>query len=115
MTGERYVATKAIREAVRGRETDILDALGIDWRRGRPHIHCPYRDHTDNDPSWRWDERRSRALCTCIAGSDSILDVVDLASADFVVAVKEEEHRPPMRERFVEWEHRLDYWNIHPR
>jgi protein-tyrosine phosphatase len=36
----------------------------------------------------------------------------DLAAADFVVAVKEDEHRPLMRERFAEWEHRLDYWNI---
>ena len=39
--------------------------------------------------------------------------VDDLAGADFVVAVKETEHRPLMRERFVEWEHRLDYWNVH--
>jgi protein-tyrosine phosphatase len=37
----------------------------------------------------------------------------DLAGADFVVAVKEDEHRPLMRERLAEWEHRLDYWNIH--
>ena len=29
----------------------------------------------------------------------------DLASADFVVAVKEAEHRPLMRDRFAEWEH----------
>jgi protein-tyrosine phosphatase len=36
----------------------------------------------------------------------------DLAGADFVVAVKEEEHRPLMRERFAEWEHRLEYWKI---
>jgi protein-tyrosine-phosphatase len=39
--------------------------------------------------------------------------VDDLAGADFVVAVKETEHRPLMRDRFVEWEHRLDYWNVH--
>jgi protein-tyrosine phosphatase len=39
--------------------------------------------------------------------------VGDLAGADFVVAVKETEHRPLMRERFAEWEHRLDYWNVH--
>ena len=39
--------------------------------------------------------------------------VDDLAGADFVVAVKEAEHRPLMRERFAEWEHRLDYWNVH--
>jgi protein-tyrosine phosphatase len=31
----------------------------------------------------------------------------------FVIAVKEEEHRPLMRERFAQWEHRLDYWNVH--
>jgi protein-tyrosine phosphatase len=39
--------------------------------------------------------------------------VDDLAGADFVVAVKETEHRPLMRERFAGWEHRLDYWNVH--
>ena len=39
--------------------------------------------------------------------------VHDLADADFVVAVKEAEHLPLMRERFAEWEHRLDYWNVH--
>jgi protein-tyrosine phosphatase len=38
--------------------------------------------------------------------------VDDLASADFVVAVKEAEHRPLMREQFAEWEHKPDYWNI---
>ena len=36
-----------------------------------------------------------------------------MADADFVVAVKEAEHLPLMRERFAEWEHRLDYWNVH--
>jgi protein-tyrosine phosphatase len=37
----------------------------------------------------------------------------DLARADFIVAVKEAEHRPLMRERFTEWEHLPDYWNVH--
>jgi protein-tyrosine phosphatase len=37
----------------------------------------------------------------------------DLANADFVVAVKEAEHRPLMRERFAEWEHIPNYWNVH--
>ena len=36
----------------------------------------------------------------------------DLASADFVVAVKEAEHRPLMRERFAEWEHVPNYWHV---
>ena len=39
--------------------------------------------------------------------------VDDLAGADFLVAVKEAEHRPLMRERFGEWEHLADYWNVH--
>jgi protein-tyrosine phosphatase len=39
--------------------------------------------------------------------------VDDFASADFVVAVKEAEHRPLMRKRFAKWEHVPDYWNVH--
>jgi protein-tyrosine phosphatase len=39
--------------------------------------------------------------------------VDDLAGADFVVAVKEAEHRPLMRERFAKWEHLPEYWNVH--
>jgi len=73
-----YVITDQIKQAVAGRETDVLDALGIDWRAGRPHIQCPYLDHADNDPSWRWDERRARAFCTCTTNghADGIFDVV---------------------------------------
>jgi hypothetical protein len=74
--GERYVTTRAIGQAARGRETEVLDALGIDWRKGKPHLQCPYPDHTDRNPSWRWDDLRNRALCTCIDKADSIFDVV---------------------------------------
>jgi hypothetical protein len=70
----RYVTTADIRDAVRDRETDLLDALNIDWRAGHPHIACPYQDHADDHPSWRWDQRKARAFCTC--GSYSILDVL---------------------------------------
>jgi hypothetical protein len=76
MTGERYVLIKDIRAAVKGCEPDVLDAIVKGWRAGRPHIRCPYPDHTDNRPSWRWDQRKARAYCTCIAGSHSILDVL---------------------------------------
>jgi hypothetical protein len=67
MTGadQRFVTKADIRAAVKGRETDLLDALNIDWRRAKPHIRCPYRDHDDNHPSWRWDERKCKAFCTC--------------------------------------------------
>jgi hypothetical protein len=76
MTGERFVASDDIRAAVKSRESDVLDALGIRWREGSPHITCPYREHSDKHPSWRWDGRKARAYCTCVKGSHSILDVV---------------------------------------
>jgi hypothetical protein len=55
---------------------EILDALQIDWRGGQPHIRCPYPSHDDSNPSWRWDDNKARAFCTCIDKSHSIFDVV---------------------------------------
>ncbi|MGB9625389.1 MAG: low molecular weight phosphatase family protein [Phycisphaerae bacterium] len=37
----------------------------------------------------------------------------DLASADVVIAMKEAEHRPLLRQRFPGWEDRVEYWHIH--
>jgi hypothetical protein len=72
----RFVATAAIRQAVHGHEIEILSKLGIEWC-GKSHIHCPYPDHPDKDPSWRWDDREKRAFCTCMVGrrSHSIFDI----------------------------------------
>ena len=61
----RYVPLAAIRQAVAGRQGEVLDRLGIDWR-GGGHIRCPYPDHDDKHPSWRWDERARKAYCTCM-------------------------------------------------
>ena len=72
MRRERRVATAAIQAAVKGRETKVLEALGIAWAGGAPHISCPYPDHADENPSWRWDERKAKAYCTCIERSHSI-------------------------------------------
>ena len=85
--GTRYVRTDAILEAVKGHESQVLDALGIPWSNGRPHITCPYPDHPDADPSWRWDQEKSRAFCTCAAKGDSIFDVImKCQSIDFDAA-----------------------------
>src|SRR5512132_802581 len=85
-TATRYVVTAEIKAVVKDRETEVLDALAIRWRDGRPHIRCPYRDHDDANPSWRWDHRASRARCTCTPG-DSIFDVVmRREGCDFEVA-----------------------------
>jgi hypothetical protein len=78
MTSGSYVSTQAIHQAVRSHETDVLRALGIRWQDGAPHICCPYPDHSDENPSWRWDARKARAFCTCIMqrGGHSILEIV---------------------------------------
>ena len=72
----RRVPTRAIQAAVKGRESAVLDTLKIAWRKGQPHLRCPYPEHADGDPSWRWHARKARAYCTCISGSHSIFDVV---------------------------------------
>jgi len=72
-----FVAMEAVRAVARGRETDILDTLGIPWRQGRPHIQCPYPDRVDNNPPWRWDSKKGCAFCTCQSGkADDIFDIV---------------------------------------
>jgi hypothetical protein len=63
---EGYVPTKAVGAAVEGREAAVLNALGIEWNGKARHILCPYPDHPDHQPSWRWDEKRKLAFCTCI-------------------------------------------------
>jgi hypothetical protein len=76
MAREKFVATQAIRDALKGHETEILDKLGIGWCGGKPHVRGPYPSHDDKDPSWRWDERKHRAYCTCIEKSHGVFDVV---------------------------------------
>ncbi len=41
------------------------------------------------------------------------LTLADLAGADLVIAVKEEEHRAMMADRFPQWTDRLEYWHVH--
>jgi Domain of unknown function (DUF927) len=74
--GERFVTTADIRAAIKGRKTELLDALKIPWGAGNPHIRCPYPGHSDANPSWRWDRRKNRAYCTCITGSHDVLGVL---------------------------------------
>jgi hypothetical protein len=98
--GDRFVPTPDIRAAIKGHEADLLDALGIRWREGKPHINCPYPGHSDNNPSWRWDARKARAFCTCIDGSHSIFQVVmkveDVSFATAKVRVAELLRRPDL-------------------
>jgi len=38
--------------------------------------------------------------------------IVDLTTADYVVALNESEHRPLIRERFGDWGSQIEYWQI---
>jgi putative DNA primase/helicase len=82
-----YVPTKAIYAAVKGKEGEILDGMGVAWRAGHPHVRCPYPDHADSDPSWRFDAAKGRAFCTCIDGYHGIFDIMDkVLGLDFEAA-----------------------------
>lgn len=72
----KYVPTRDIQSALKGREPEVLAALGIDWQRGKPHIPCPLPNHADGKPSWRFDPKKGRAFCSCFKGSDSVFDIV---------------------------------------
>src|SRR4051794_26535776 len=83
--GGRYVQTTAARNAVKGHEADVLREIGIDWSGGRGHITCPYPDHGGAD-DWRWDDKKSKAFCTC-RKPHSIFDVVgNVTGCDFDAA-----------------------------
>lgn len=63
-----YVPTDAIKGAVDGQEEFLLEKLGIEWHKkgdGVQHILCPYLDHDDGTPSWRWDGNKRCAVCSC--------------------------------------------------
>ena len=89
LTGSgRYVRTSEIQSAVKGREAEVLEALGIDLGAARQHIRCPYPHHDDASPSWRFDTGKGRAYCTCIARGDSVFDVVAKMRGDDFDAAK---------------------------
>ena len=69
-----YVRTSDIKDAVRGREEEVLGALGIRVTEGSQHTDCPYPEHGGRD-DWRWDQKKAKAFCTCTK-ADSIFDVV---------------------------------------
>jgi len=76
-TKARYVSTPVARQAVQGRESEVLDRLGIIWRSHREtHTRCPLGTNEDRNPSFRWDETEACYHCSC--GHGSVFDVIML-------------------------------------
>jgi putative DNA primase/helicase len=62
----KRLSADALKAALRGRESDVLRYLGVDWpKNGASHIQCPFPGHDDKTPSWRWMDDSSRWVCTC--------------------------------------------------
>jgi hypothetical protein len=85
MHSKTFVQTKDIKTAIQGREIDVLQALGVGWESGQKnHIRCPFPNHDDIRPSWRWDEEKAIGFCSCSDRSFSIFDIVmKIKSIDF--------------------------------
>lgn len=68
----RYVKTATAREAVKGREVEIIQKSGVDWLPGqRGHITCPYHGGSGD---WRFDEAKGLCYCTCLEKPHSVFD-----------------------------------------
>jgi P4 family phage/plasmid primase-like protien len=79
---ERYVRWRDLKPAIQGRESEIVDKLGISWRTRQTHIQCPLGAHPDNNPSFRWDDKGGRYYCSC--GSGSAVDlIIKVEKVDF--------------------------------
>src|SRR5258706_16485600 len=62
------------REEFAGEELEILARLDIWNADSRRHRTCPFPDHEDKNPSWRWDSGKSRWFCTC--GHGDVIDAI---------------------------------------
>jgi protein-tyrosine phosphatase len=89
------------------------EALGLPWRafsRGLAvHLVPPgfvLSPHTEQHLKARQMELRHTAP------DRRQLSEKDLSHAEVIIALKEEEHRPMMRELFPEWEKRVVFWDV---
>ena len=62
---------------------------------------------------WTEEALRQRGIDRALTGATRVaLSEPDLQRAAKIIAVKEAEHRPMLRDQFPDWEQRVDYWTI---
>jgi hypothetical protein len=111
---KRYVIDDDLRQAVSGHETEVLNALGIAWNSRHQHITCPYPDHPDKHPSWRWHKGLAKAFCTCSQGDGIVRVTMKVEGLDFLqakVRIAEALHRDDLIRTTGE---RDPLWFLHP-
>lgn len=85
--------------------------LGLPWRAFSRGLAIWMVDG-DLSP-WTEEALQQRGIDRAQTGPTRVaLTEPDLQRAAKVIAVKEAEHRPMMRDQFPDWEHRIDYWTI---
>ena len=63
--------------------------------------------------TWTEEALQQRGIERSLTGPTRVhLSEADLQRAHKIIAVKEAEHRPMMRDQFPAWEQRVDYWTI---
>jgi protein-tyrosine phosphatase len=90
----------------------LAKELGLAWRATSRGLRAS--SHRNPGPISAFTVERLTALGVAFDGERFPIQVAeaDFQDADLVVAVKEAEHRPMMRELFPTWENRIAYWNV---
>jgi protein-tyrosine phosphatase len=89
------------------------EALGLPWRafsRGLA-IHLVPPEYLLSPQTQQHLKLRQMEV-RHTAPDRSQLSEADLASAQLVIALKDEEHRPMMRTQFPEWHDKIVYWDV---
>ncbi len=84
--------TERLRIVEESHADKILAAIGAKPQTGKKHQRCPFPDHEDKNPSFRYDADANRIFCTClpetgVSLTDALMKVRGLA--DFNAAVRE--------------------------
>src|SRR4051794_29029452 len=70
-----------------GRERELFGVLRIDLPKDGSHARCPFPDHTDEHPSWRWDQKNRRWFCSCTPKGGTVIEaIMRLLGLDFAGA-----------------------------
>jgi protein-tyrosine phosphatase len=93
----------------------VAERLGLPWRASSRGLAIEFIGPNDG-PMSPATMKRLTTLGICYEDRLRLPQQAsqdDLERADLVVALKEAEHRPLLRERIPEWEDRVEYWHIH--
>ncbi len=83
--------TERLRTVEKSHADKILAAIGAKPQIGKRHQRCPFSDHEDRNPSFRYDPDAGLVYCTCLEEQGcSLTDAISRARGlDFQAAVRE--------------------------